>query len=231
MRALDAVRDRDNRIQEHPYRVRAGLMPFLKPYADRVVVDDNALAIPEGFASRLHGVAHEIQEHLGEPRAQAQWRLAGVADGSVFVMDWRALYTTAYIAHVEKGLTHTLFFEAMPYGNQGEVASSLVPFLWMTKDVVVMMAAHPIVESLYWYLNPLSVWVVCLLSVEMGVGTLIGRFILKRRGREIKIVTWGPIAAIVIGAAAFGGIFAWGQGENLYLLYLDVYRRIFGSGT
>ena len=111
------------------------------------------------------------------------------------------------------------------------VASSLVPFLWMTKDVVVMMGAHPIVESLYWYLNPLSVWVVCLLSVEMGAGTLIGRILLKRRGRDLRVVTLGPLAAIIIGAAAFGGIFAWGQGENLYVLYLDIYRRIFGAGT
>jgi hypothetical protein len=101
----------------------------------------------------------------------------------------------------------------------------------MTKDVVVMMGAHRIIESLYWYLNPLSIWVLCLLSVEMGVGTLIGRLILKRRGREIQVFTWGPIAAIVIGAAAFGGIFAWGQGENLYVLYLDGYRLFFGSGT
>jgi len=67
--------------------------------------------------------------HLEEPRAQAEWRLAGVADGSVFVMDWRALYATAYIAHVEKGLTRTLFFEAMPYGNRGQVAPSLVSTL------------------------------------------------------------------------------------------------------
>jgi len=67
--------------------------------------------------------------HLGEPRAQAEWRLAGVEDGSVFVMDWRALYTTAYIAHVEKGLTRTLFFEAMPYGNNGQVAPSLISTL------------------------------------------------------------------------------------------------------
>ncbi len=66
---------------------------------------------------------------LDAPRAQATWRLAGVEDGEVFVMDWRALYTTAYLAHVEKGLTQTLFFEAMPYGNRGQVASSLVSIL------------------------------------------------------------------------------------------------------
>ena len=111
------------------------------------------------------------------------------------------------------------------------VAASLIPFLWMTKDVLVMIGSHPIAESLYWYFNPLSVWMVCLLAVEMGLGTLIGRYILKRRGRAIRVVTIGPLAAIMIGAALFGGIFAWGQGENLYALYLDGYRLLFGSGT
>ena len=58
-----------------------------------------------------------------------------------------------------------------------------------------------------------------------------GRYILKRRGQAIKVVSFGPIAAIVIGGLGFGGIFAWGQGENLYVLYLDGYRMLFGSGT
>jgi len=144
-----------------------------------------------------------------------------------------ALFGTIYFVTIFFGALYVYtdcYVRGVPLGMR-IVASSLVPFVWMTKDVVVMMGAHPIVESLYWYLNPLSIWVICLLSVEMGVGTLIGRLILKRRGREIKIVTLGPIAAIIVGAAAFGGIFAWGQGENLYVLYLDVYRRIFGSGT
>jgi hypothetical protein len=110
------------------------------------------------------------------------------------------------------------------------VAASLVPFLWITKDVLLMMGSHPVVESLYWYLNPVSVWIVCLLAVEMGLGTLTGRYILKRRGRAIRVVTLGPLVAIVVGAALFGGILAWGQGENLYVLYLDGYRLLFGSG-
>jgi hypothetical protein len=63
---------------------------------------------------------------LEEPRFVAQRRLAGASNEAVFVLDWRALYTTAYIAHVEKKLNNTLFFEAMPYGNAGEVASTLI---------------------------------------------------------------------------------------------------------
>ena len=122
------------------------------------------------------------------------------------------------------------YVRGVPLGRR-IVAASLVPFLWMTKDVLAMMGSHPIAESLYWYFNPLSVWMVCLLTVEMGLGTLIGRAILKRRGQALKVVTIGPVAAIIIGGAIFAGIFAWGQGENLYSLFLDGYRLLFGSGT
>jgi hypothetical protein len=111
------------------------------------------------------------------------------------------------------------------------LASSLIPFLWMSKDVLVLTESHPFLECLYWYFNPLSVWMVCLLAIEMGVGTLLGRYILKRRGQFLKVVSFAPVAAIVIGGLVFGGIFAWGQGENLFAIYLDGYRMLFGSGT
>ncbi len=111
------------------------------------------------------------------------------------------------------------------------MASFLIPFLWMTKDVVVMMESHPLLESLYWYLNPLYIWLACLLAVETGLGTLLARYILARRGQPIQVITAAPIAAIVIGIVVFGGIFAWGQGENLFSIYLDGYRLLFGSGT
>jgi hypothetical protein len=65
-------------------------------------------------------------ENLEEPRLVAQTRLAGMAENAVFVLDWRALFTTAYLAQVEKGMTNTLFFEAMPRGNDGKVASTLI---------------------------------------------------------------------------------------------------------
>ncbi|HEU0297265.1 MAG TPA: DUF2723 domain-containing protein [Anaerolineales bacterium] len=65
-------------------------------------------------------------KNLEEPRLVAQMRLAGVADNAVFVLDWRALFTTAYLAHVEKDMTNTLFFEAMPRGNDGKVAPTLI---------------------------------------------------------------------------------------------------------
>jgi len=65
-------------------------------------------------------------KNLKEPRLVAEMRLSGIEDNAVLVMDWRALYTTAYIANVERGRTDMLFKEAMPAGNNGKVASTLI---------------------------------------------------------------------------------------------------------
>jgi hypothetical protein len=65
-------------------------------------------------------------ENLKEPRFVAQMRLAGLEDNAVFVLDFRTMYSTAYLAYVEKGMKNTLFFEAMPHGNKGKVAPTLI---------------------------------------------------------------------------------------------------------
>jgi hypothetical protein len=65
-------------------------------------------------------------KNLKEPRLVAEKHLLGAEDNAVFVLDWRDLYTTAYLAHVEKGKTDMLFKEAMPAGNNGKVASTLI---------------------------------------------------------------------------------------------------------
>lgn len=64
--------------------------------------------------------------NLKEPRFAAQLYLTDTPDNAVFVLDWRTLYATAYIAQVEKGQKNTLFKEAMPRGNNDQVASTLV---------------------------------------------------------------------------------------------------------
>jgi len=95
------------------------------------------LVIQPVAAIRWHalqaGVANFVTEdypfpakNLKEPRLVAQMRLASVDPNAVFVLDWRDLYSTAYIAQVERGLNNILFFEAMPRGNDGRMASTLV---------------------------------------------------------------------------------------------------------
>jgi hypothetical protein len=80
-----------------------------------------------------HGVAEFVIEdyvfpvyELEEPRFVADLRLTGIEENAVLIMDWRAMYATAYLAHVERGKTDMLFKEALPAGNDGEIASSLI---------------------------------------------------------------------------------------------------------
>jgi len=37
------------------------------------------------------------------------------------------------------------------------LATLLIPFLWMTKGVLMHLESHPLLESLYWYFNPLYI--------------------------------------------------------------------------
>jgi len=111
------------------------------------------------------------------------------------------------------------------------LGSFVVPFAWATKEVLRLTESHPVSECLYWYLNPLNVWLVALMTLEMGVATLIARWVLKRRGEMERVATSGPIA-VIIGSLVFViAAYAWGKGENLYVIFLSGYRLMFGSGV
>lgn len=110
------------------------------------------------------------------------------------------------------------------------LASMAVPFIWMSKEVLRLTESHPFIECLYWYFNPLNIWLTSLVVLEMGVATLIARLILKRRGQRLSIVTPSPIA-VILGSLTFViSAYAWGKGENLYVIFLNGYRVLFGSG-
>lgn len=110
------------------------------------------------------------------------------------------------------------------------LAACLLPFLWMTKDVLIILESHPLHECLYWYFNPLNIWMVCLLMIEIGTGTLLARFLRQRQGYNIKILTPMPIIIALLGMMIFAGIYAWGQGENIFSVYMHGYRFLFGGG-
>lgn len=66
---------------------------------------------------------------LGEPRAVAKLYLYSLPDDAVLIMDWRALYATLFVAHVEGKNPGLRVIEAMPHGNKGVLADSLVEML------------------------------------------------------------------------------------------------------
>lgn len=110
-------------------------------------------------------------------------------------------------------------------------ACFVTPFAWMTKEVWRISESHPIIECLYYYLNPLNIWLVSFMFVEMGLAALIIRPIQKRRG---KAPVTGPAAALtvmLVSLAVAISVYAWGKGENIYVLFLSGYRVLFGAGV
>ena len=110
------------------------------------------------------------------------------------------------------------------------IASLANPFIWMTKEVLRLTESHPFLESLYWYLNPLDIWLISFVIMEMGMATLIARAILKRRDKSIRVVSAAPVTVILASLIFAVGVYAWGEGENIYVLFLKGYRLLFGYG-
>jgi len=65
-------------------------------------------------------------EDPAEPRKVATAILESIPDGALLVMDWRALYSVAYVAYVEGLGPHISVLEAAPHGSDGRVAVSLL---------------------------------------------------------------------------------------------------------
>lgn len=61
-----------------------------------------------------------------EPRRVAMAIVASVPDSVILVLDWRALYTVAYLAYVEGMRPGIALYEATPHGSDGQVAASLL---------------------------------------------------------------------------------------------------------
>jgi hypothetical protein len=111
------------------------------------------------------------------------------------------------------------------------IASSVIPFIWMTKECARVFMSFSFLECLYYYLNPLNIWLLCGLCVEMGTAEMICRWRLRKRGEDVKVFI--PLAAIAIGTGLFIGIliFILGEGETFYARYLELYRFFFNSGA
>ncbi len=63
-------------------------------------------------------------QDLAEPRREAECAVSKVAeDHAVLVLDWRAMYSIYYVAHVEQGRTGLVLHEARPHGTDVITAS------------------------------------------------------------------------------------------------------------
>jgi hypothetical protein len=149
------------------------------------------------------------------------------------VQQWMAcFFGTTYFLSIAFGALYVFAASRLRGAGllQCILASLINPLIWMTKEVLRLSESHPFLESLYWYFNPLDIWLLSFVILEMGLATLMVRTILKQRGEEVRVFTPGPVLT-VLGSLIFAiSIYAWGEGENVYVFFLEGYRVLFGYG-
>jgi hypothetical protein len=116
-------------------------------------------------------------------------------------------------------------------GPERVVASLVNPFIWATKECIRMFTSFTLAESLYYYVNPLNIWLVLGIIAQMSIMELILRNARRNRGEEIRVFSLPVVAALVISVALVVALYAWGRGENVFSYYLVVYKKLFGPGA
>ena len=87
---------------------------------------DRLPALQKGIADFVSEDYPFPVENLQEPRILSNTYLDPLPQDALVLMEWRALYSVAYLAYVEKEKPGIQLFEAMPRGNNGKIADSLV---------------------------------------------------------------------------------------------------------
>jgi hypothetical protein len=83
-------------------------------------------ALRAGNASFVQDTYAYPLYNLQEPRHLAAERLRDLPENALLVLDWRALYATYYLAHVEQRRFEVEIKEALPHGSDGAIAETLV---------------------------------------------------------------------------------------------------------
>ena len=104
------------------------------------------------------------------------------------------------------------------------LAMSVTPLAWATKEVFRLSESHTVAECLYWYLNPLNIWLVSFMVLEAGLADIFCRFLMKRKGQAIRVANPQSLATVIASLVFAISCYAWGKGENIYVIFLAGYR-------
>ena len=161
----------------------------------------------------------------------------------VYNVAWRLDNGTLYRAFA--AISGTILFLSVTFGalfiyptayfrgaspKERILASLVSPFIWMTKESVRLYISYSFAECLYYYFNPLNIWLLLGVMAQMGLAETFCRWRHAKKGEEVRILSPQALAALFIGLFLVIRLFAWGQGEGAYVVFLSGYRKIFGSG-
>ncbi len=111
------------------------------------------------------------------------------------------------------------------------LASLINPFLWATKECIRLCVSFSVLESIYYYLNPLNIWLAFGVAAEMALAEILCRERRRRRGEDIRVLHPAAVAVFVVSLFLVISLYAWGEGENVYVYFLEGYRALFGPGV
>jgi len=162
----------------------------------------------------------------------------------VYNLSWRLENATLHriLASVSGSLLFlsvalgTLVVYAMAYFRgaslKERIAASLInPFLWATKECIRLCISFTFLESVYYYLNPLNIWLVSGVTAEMALAEMLCRQRSRSQGSDIRVLHPTALAVLLISLSLVVSLYTWGEGENVYALFLEGYRVLFGPGT
>jgi hypothetical protein len=111
------------------------------------------------------------------------------------------------------------------------LASLVNPFLWASKECIRLSISFSFLECLYYYLNPLNAWLLLGVTAEMALAEILCRGRCRRRGEDVRVLHPTAVAVFLISLSLVVSLYAWGEGENVYVMFLKGYRVFFGPGT
>ncbi len=162
----------------------------------------------------------------------------------IYNLAWRLQNVT--IHHLLADIFGTLLFLSVTFGacviypmaflrgssGPERILASLVnPFIWATKECIRMFTSFSLTECLYYYLNPLNIWLLLGIIAQMSVIEMILRWRRKKKGENIRVFSIPVVATFVISMALVVALYAWGRGENIFSYYLVIYKKLFGPGV
>jgi hypothetical protein len=111
------------------------------------------------------------------------------------------------------------------------VAALISPFIWMTKEVVIIASIYTLPEALYYYINPIHTLLIAAAVAEMGVADMLVRRRLRKEGAVPRALTFPAVTAVVLGAAWIVVMFAWGLGVHHFYIFQEGFKALFGYGA
>ena len=117
-------------------------------------------------------------------------------------------------------------------GPAERILCSLInPFIWSTKEVVVLTGIYTLGESLYFYLNPVNVLLYSGVLAQIGLSEILCRRKMKRSGQPVRVVTVPAAAALILGLSSVVLMFAWELGVHHFYIFQEGYKALFGYGV